>query len=78
MNPLIPTGLDIALSAVLLLVALYSVAAFVSVVRASFTSGLVALGWTLVVLLIPIVGATVWFTIGRKRYPARSLRKRTS
>jgi hypothetical protein len=66
-NPLLPAAYDIAWSAASVVVLVLLIAALVSIARVAkrLTSGQ-ALGWTLVVLLLPVVGAAAWFAIGRR------------
>lgn len=71
MNPLVPTSSD----AILALVALASVAlavfALVSLGRSRTVSGVQALAWAAVILLVPALGAVGWFVVGKRiRQPA--------
>ncbi|BDI24075.1 PLDc N-terminal domain-containing protein [Herbiconiux sp. L3-i23] len=52
--------------AVLALAAVW-VLAFVSIARADGISGAERAIWVLVVLIVPVVGAVLWFAIGRPR-----------
>lgn len=66
-NPLVPAAVD-AVWAVLAVVAFaLAVAALVSVARsARELTSRQALAWTLLVVLVPALGAAGWFAIGRR------------
>ena len=61
MNPLVPTALDGVLMAVSLFALFLALAAFISLIRSRSTFGRRLLGWTLVVLFVPIIGPATWF-----------------
>lgn len=66
-NPLLPEAFDIAWSLSVLLVATLAVVALVSLVRnAKHLSALESLGWTALVVLIPLIGPVAWLAIGRR------------
>ncbi len=72
MNPLIPAGYDIAWSAITVLVIALAIVALISLARAArrltATQGLL---WTLVVLLVPVVGPVAWLAVGRRSTAAQ-------
>ena len=71
-NPLIPAWYDIVWSGIAVLVLALSVIAVVSISRSSTQlTSRQALGWTLLVIFVPVIGALAWFAIGR-RSPAAS------
>ncbi|MDR7112942.1 heme/copper-type cytochrome/quinol oxidase subunit 2 [Microbacterium trichothecenolyticum] len=71
-NPLIPAWYDIVWSGIAVLVLALSVIAVVSISRSSTQlTSRQALGWTLLVIFVPVIGAFAWFAIGR-RSPATS------
>ncbi|MBT2503783.1 PLDc N-terminal domain-containing protein [Curtobacterium sp. ISL-83] len=61
MNPLVPTALDGVLMTVSVVALLVALAAFLSLIQSSSTSGRRLLAWTVVVLFIPIMGPATWF-----------------
>ncbi len=66
-NPLIPAGYDIAWSVVTVVVIGLAIAALVVLARsAKRLTTPQALGWTLVILFVPVVGSLAWLTIGRR------------
>lgn len=70
-NPLVPTVLDGALTAVALVALLLALAAVISLIRAAPPSGWRLLAWAVVVLIVPVVGPAMWF---RARQRARSVK----
>ena len=67
-NPLVPTAYDVVWSAVMLVPLVLAIAALVSLARsrASLTATQ-TLGWVLLILLIPLLGAIAWLVAGRAR-----------
>ncbi len=66
-NPLIPAGYDIAWSVVTIVMVGLAIAALVVLARsAGRLTTPQALGWTLVILFVPVVGPLAWLTIGRR------------
>lgn len=65
-NPLIPTGYDIVWSVVALALFALMVTALISLVRSARALTTVqSLVWTLLVLLVPLLGALAWLFVGR-------------
>ncbi|WP_435748799.1 PLDc N-terminal domain-containing protein [Microbacterium sp. PMB16] len=64
-NPLVPTPFDILVSAFAVVVWVYTAVAFVSAIRNRHVTGGRFLVWFLVIVFIPIAGATAWFVLGR-------------
>ncbi|MCC8907451.1 PLD nuclease N-terminal domain-containing protein [Curtobacterium sp. GD1] len=52
-----------------------ALAAFISLIRSASSSGWRLLGWTLVVLFVPIIGSATWFLA---RHRERSVESRTA
>ena len=75
MTPLVPTVLDGTLMVVSLVALVLSLSAFLSLARAGALTGRRGLAWTLVILLVPVLGATAWF-VARRRERAAARRKR--
>ena len=70
-NPLLPAGYDIAWSVVSVVVIALAVFALVVLARsAQRLTSWQALGWTLVILFVPVLGSLAWLTIGRRALPA--------
>lgn len=65
MNPLVPTGWDVAFGVATLVAASLAVIALISVLR-SHNNGRVILPWTLFVLLVPVVGPVSWLVAARR------------
>lgn len=78
-NPLMPAGYDIAWSIVVSVVAVLAIVGLVSLARVAgmrgdgvsgdgvpVLTGTQALGWTLLILLVPVLGAVCWLAIGRR------------
>lgn len=67
MNPILPTGYDIAWTMVLFLVIALIVVALVSLARtAKRLTSTQALIWALVTILVPVIGPVAWLSIGRR------------
>ncbi|WEK61522.1 MAG: PLDc N-terminal domain-containing protein [Candidatus Microbacterium colombiense] len=62
MNPLLPSVMDIALSAALFAVFVLTIVALVSWVRTPLPSRGAAALWACAILLLPLLGAVSWFT----------------
>ncbi|WP_214467006.1 PLDc N-terminal domain-containing protein [Microbacterium flavescens] len=70
-NPLIPAAYDVVWSVVALLIIVLTIVALVTLSRlAKRLTSAQALVWTLVVLFVPLVGPSVWLSIGRRAVPA--------
>lgn len=68
-NPLVPTFYDVAFSVVPLILVALMVVSLVSIIRRyRAMSSFESFGWTAFVVFAPIIGAIVWFAIGRDRY----------
>lgn len=66
-SPLLPTAYDLLWSLALLCHLALVIVAVVSVGRASPRLGPgTTLGWTLTILLLPLLGAGAWLTAGRR------------
>lgn len=71
-NPLLPAGYDIVWSVVTVIVIALTIVALVMLARsAKHLTGAQALGWTAVVLFVPVLGPVAWLAIGRRGEPAR-------
>ncbi len=68
-NPLIPAPYDIAFSLVPIALAAFAIVSLVSIIRrySTMSTG-ESVGWTAFVVLVPALGAIVWFAMGRQRY----------
>ncbi|MDR6865760.1 urea transporter [Microbacterium resistens] len=64
-NPLIPTAYDVFMVLIALLIVVYGVVAFVSILRTRRVEALTLIFWFVVVLAVPVLGPTAWFLIGR-------------
>lgn len=72
-NPLVPAGYDIAWAAIAALLVVLVVFALVSIARTAHRLTLFqALIWVLVTIFVPVVGAIVWLSIGRRSVPTRA------
>lgn len=72
-NPLMPAGYDIAWTAVTVLVVALTVVALVALARsAKQLTSTQALLWTLIVLLVPVIGPAAWLFIGRRAHSVPS------
>lgn len=78
-NPLLPTGYDIAWSIVAIAIAVFAVVALVSLARsAKRLTTIQALVWTLLVIFVPLVGAAAWLFVGRRAVaPSRNTMRST-
>lgn len=67
-NPLLPAGYDIAWSIAVALVAVLVIIALVSLARVAGPglTGTQALVWTVVALVVPVLGPIAWFAVGRR------------
>ena len=73
-NPLLPAGYDIVWSVIVVLGAALLVVALVSLARAAkHLTTTQSLCWTLITLLIPVVGPIAWLFIGRASAAVRRL-----
>lgn len=71
-NPLVPAFYDVAFSVVPLILVAVMVVSLVSIIRRyRAMSVFESFGWTALVVFAPIIGAIVWFAIGRDRYEAQ-------
>ncbi|WP_106815823.1 PLDc N-terminal domain-containing protein [Microbacterium timonense] len=70
-NPLLPTGYDVTWSMLTAVAIALTVLALILLARSARrltpSQGLL---WTLVVLLVPVLGPIAWLTIGRRTAPA--------
>jgi hypothetical protein len=65
-NPLLPAGYDIAWAVAMVLIVSLAVVALVSIARqARGLSSTQALVWTVVVIVVPVLGSLAWLLIGR-------------
>ncbi|NHI15975.1 PLDc N-terminal domain-containing protein [Microbacterium excoecariae] len=73
-NPLVPAGYDIAWSVIVAAVIALTVIALIGLARsAKHLTALQAWIWTLLVLLVPVLGAVAWLAVGRRSVlPANS------
>lgn len=68
-NPLIPAPYDVAFSLIPIALAAFAIVGLVSIIRRYATMSVgESVAWTAFVVLAPVVGAVVWFAIGRQRY----------
>lgn len=66
-NPLLPTAYDIAWTVAAALAAVLAVIALVSITRrARLLSWPQAVIWTLIVILVPMLGPLAWLSVGRR------------
>lgn len=66
-NPLLPTGYDIAWTAASILLVALAIMALVSIAQAAKRlTSTQALTWTLVTVFVPVLGPIAWLTIGRR------------
>lgn len=75
MNPLIPSAFDVVMTLVLLIALGLSFAAFISMIRTEALTGWRFLLWALAAFLLPVVGATAWFTTTRRERAERFMRR---
>jgi len=71
MSPLIPTFFDIVMTVLTMLALAYSVVAFVSLIRTRNVIAERFVIWFLIILMVPVLGATAWFAYGRRAEAAR-------
>lgn len=72
-NPLIPAGYDLAWTAVCVVMLALLLWALVSLARhAKALTATQALAWTLVAILVPVVGPLCWLFIGRRATSPRA------
>lgn len=65
-NPLLPAGYDIAWTTAFLLILALTILALVSIARAAKRlTSTQAMMWTLLVVLVPVIGSLAWLAIGR-------------
>lgn len=73
-NPVVPAMYDVAFSVVPLVLVAAMVAGLVSIMRRyRAMSGLESFGWTVFVVVAPVLGTLVWFFLARQRYTATSI-----
>ena len=66
-NPLLPAGYDIAWTVVSMLMIALVIVALVSIARTAVRlTPWQALIWTLVAILVPVIGPIAWLSIGRR------------
>lgn len=66
-NPLIPAGYDIAWSVITAILIALTVVALISLMRSvKRLTGAQAMVWTLLIILIPLLGSVAWLAIGRR------------
>ena len=71
MNPLIPTAYDVVWTTVMIVVLVALVAALVSIARAAKRLSVrQLLVWTLLAILVPLIGPLTWLFIGRRLFAA--------
>ncbi|WP_061960667.1 PLDc N-terminal domain-containing protein [Demequina flava] len=73
MSPLVPTMYDVIFSVVAIAALAFALVAFVSILRTPVKSGLSLIGWSLAVLVIPVLGPIAWFKVGRSTAVTKSL-----
>ncbi|MBO0981661.1 PLDc N-terminal domain-containing protein [Microbacterium sp. SD291] len=60
-----PSPLDIAISMIAIGALAYSISAIVDLVRLRHARGVRFLAWILIVILLPVAGASIWWFWGR-------------
>lgn len=65
-NPLLPAEYDFAWRALIFLITVMMLAALFDVMRTA--TFLRAVEWVVLIVLVPIVGPTIWFVYGRNRF----------
>lgn len=70
-NPLLPSLIDGVVMVAAMIGLMLAFIALVSVLRSAPRSGWHVLGWVLIVLTVPFIGAAMWFVAGRQRPTAR-------
>jgi len=73
-NPLVPTPTDAVAMIAALVGLVLALLALVSVLRAAALSGRHTLAWAVFVLVVPYVGAVMWFVTARRGSTARAAR----
>ena len=69
MNPLLPSAYDIAWTVAAALAAVLAVVALVSITRhARLLTWTQAVIWTLVAILVPVIGPVSWLSVGRRTF----------
>ncbi len=72
-NPLVPSAYDVVWGAVMLVLFVLAIAALISLARSrSSLTATQTLAWVLLILLIPLLGASAWLVAGRPRIPMPS------
>ncbi|MGI6877291.1 PLDc N-terminal domain-containing protein [Microbacterium sp. gxy059] len=69
-NPLIPSAYDMVASVAVVFVVALAIWALVSVIR-SRLDAVATIAWTLLVLLVPVVGSLAWFAVSAGARAAR-------
>lgn len=69
-NPLFPPEYDWAWNALIFLVTALMLAALVDVMSLRKATLLKAAEWVALIVVLPIVGPTIWFVYGRNRFVA--------
>lgn len=67
-NPLFPPEYDGAWTALTLLITLFMVGALYDVMRSPRATMIKAVEWVVLIVLVPIVGPSIWFLYGRRRF----------
>ena len=65
-NPLIPNQWEYTVLAIGMLALLLFVVVLIDIARSRHLSGLARAVWVLIALAFPLVGAVLWFVIGRR------------
>ncbi len=69
-NPVIPAAYDIVWTVVMVVYLAFVIVALVSLSRtAPRLSSWLALAWAALVVMVPVLGALAWLTIGRRAAP---------
>jgi hypothetical protein len=72
-NPLVPSAYDVVWGAVMLVLFVLAIAALISLARSrSSLTATQTLAWVLLILLIPLLGASAWLVAGQPRIPMPS------
>lgn len=67
-NPLFPPEYDWVWTALTLMIAGFMLAALYDVMRSPKATMLKAVEWVVLIVLVPIVGPSIWFLYGRNRF----------
>jgi uncharacterized membrane protein YhaH (DUF805 family) len=67
-NPLFPPEYDWAWNALIWLITILMMTALVDVMRLRRATLLKALEWVALIVVVPIIGPTIWFLYGRNRF----------